>query len=94
MTTALTAAVNAVWREEIDPDRDLELTAVIGGLIHVDSRVVIATGTLGPEVYLRLSQLGYIVADIGRSVHCRHWLHSVAETMRERLDQRARRRAA
>lgn len=93
MTTALTEAVHAVWREEVAPDRQLELRTTRDGLVQHESRVVIATTNLGHEAYLRLSQLGWIVADIGRSVHCRDWLHSVADTMRERLSQRARRAA-
>ena len=67
MTTALTEAVHAVWREEVGPDRFLELRPCREGLMQHDSRVLIATGTLGPEAYLRLGQLGYIVADIARA---------------------------
>ena len=85
MTTALQSAVLRIWADEIDPDRELEVRIVREGLMQDDSRVLVALGTVGPETYLRLGQLGYMVADMGRSVCARDWLRAVADTMRSRI---------
>ena len=86
MSTALTSATLTYWREQIDPERELELRIVREGLMQDESHVLIAVTRLHDADRHRITQLGYEIADVGRAgADYGAWLRAVADLMRARM---------
>lgn len=86
--TALQSAVARVWRDEVDPDRELELIPVAEGFIQHESRIIIYLSDTDARSRYLAEHLGYQHFWCGKTLQCRDWLHHVARVMRQRIASR------